>query len=443
MLAYDARMVGPVDIDTRPLETARSGAVIVALSGGLDSTVLLDLLASRPDVRARGLRAVHVHHGLHAQADAWAAHCTSMCEAIGVPSSIVRVDVRASGAGPEAAAREARHDAFRASCRPGEIVALAHHRDDQAETFLLRALRGSGPEGLAAMRAWRRFGDGWMWRPLLHLPRDAIRAYGRGRGLHWIEDPSNDSDAFDRNYVRLHVVPSLRARWPHADAALAAAAAACAEASALLADEDRRQLDSVAVAADELDVPALLALEPPRRARVLRGWIVSLGLPPLPREGVRRIEDELLVARRDGDAEFAWHGARIRRWRDRLHAGRDVPGLDPGWSVAWSGRRPLQLPDGARLQLDPPLAFAEPVRVGARHGGERIRLPGRLHRHRLKHVLQDLGVPPWDRRHLPLLTTSSGEVLAAGDVVVSETLRAVLDAAGARLLWTRPGAPRR
>ena len=439
--AYDARMAPPPTIDTSLLESPGAAAVIVALSGGLDSTVLLDMLAARDDIRARGLRAVHVHHGLHADADAWAAHCMATCESLHVPLHIAHVQVRPSGAGPEAAARDARHEALRGACALGEVVAMAHHRDDQAETFLLRALRSSGPDGLAAMRPWRRFGDGWMWRPLLRLPRDALHAHAVRRGLRWIEDPSNGSDAFDRNHLRLHVMPLLRARWPHANAALASAADACAEAADLLADEDHRQLLAARMAADELDVRRLLAMDRPRRARVLRAWIASMGLPPLPREGIRRIEAELLPARRDAGSEFAWHGARIRRWRDRLHAARIVPGLDPAWTCTWTGEAPLSLPDGGVLELDPPLP--KPVTVAPRRGGERIRLPGRAHHHRLKHVLQELGVPPWERDHLPLLTAADGELLAAGDLVASAGFQQFLDTAGARLRWTRPGAPRR
>ena len=130
-------------------------AVLVGFSGGLDSSALLHLLARAPAPLHNGLRAIHVHHGLHPQADAWARHCQSTCEAWSIPLRVVRVEVARSGTGPEAAARAARHAAFAAELHDDEVLALAHHRDDQAETFLLRALRASGPDGLAAMRPWR------------------------------------------------------------------------------------------------------------------------------------------------------------------------------------------------------------------------------------------------------------------------------------------------
>ena len=170
MNTADAR---PLALPALPVETA--GALVVGYSGGLDSTVLLHRLAAEPAIRARGLRAVHVHHGLQADADAWANHCEQQAGALGVPLQVLRVAVpRDGGSGPEAAAREARYVALSSTMAPGEVLATAHHRDDQAETFLLRALRASGPEGLGAMRPLRRRGPGWHWRPLLAVPRGAL-----------------------------------------------------------------------------------------------------------------------------------------------------------------------------------------------------------------------------------------------------------------------------
>ncbi len=161
-----------------------SSAVLVAYSGGVDSTVLLHLLANDAAIRARGLRALHVHHGLQPDADPWAAHCLRVCAGLGIDCDIVQVTVeRDSGMGPEAAARHARREVFARSLRSGETLALAQHRDDQAETFLLRALRASGPDGLASMLPWRPFAAGWMWRPLLDTPRAALLTM-RGRS-HW------------------------------------------------------------------------------------------------------------------------------------------------------------------------------------------------------------------------------------------------------------------
>lgn len=428
--------------DTPPsLNPPFDGApLLVGFSGGLDSTVLLHLLAAQPVLRAGGLRALHVDHGLHPDSPRWAEHCHAACARLGVALEVVRVEVARNGEGPEAAARTARHEAFADALCEGEVLALAHHRDDQAETFLLRALRASGTEGLASMRPWRRYGRGWLWRPLLGTPRATLLAHARGQGLAWIEDPSNASSEADRNFLRHRVLPLLRERWPHAEAAFARSAGLASEAADLLDAGDRDALASVATAdARVLDAAALLALPAPRRARVLRRWLDGLRLPPLPASGIAAIERDLLHGAADAIPGFAWSGAIVRAWRGRLHAGRIEPPLPAGWSAPWDGRVPLELPTGDRLQLDPGVALPAIATVHARRSGERIRLPGRGHSHQVKHVLQDLGVPPWERERLPLLTDASGRVLALADLACAADFDQWLREHGTRLRWIRAG----
>ena len=412
--------------------------ILVGFSGGLDSSALLHACAESPSLRESGLRAIHVHHGLHRDADDWAAHCERICDALEIPLAVIRVSVEGdAGNGPEAAARDARHAAFNDALRDEEALTLAHHRDDQAETFLLRALRASGPDGLAAMRSWRRFGRGWLWRPLLDLPRAQLLAYARENDLRWIEDPGNADSGFDRNFLRHHVMPQLRERWPHVDAAFARGAALSGEAVDLLDEEDARAL--VDARRDDprvLGVASLSQLPAARRARVLRRWIAELALPPLPAAGIARIEHELLPAAADRIAGFAWHGALVRRWRDLLHADWQRPPLPQEWTLPWDGREPVRLPDGSVLALEGAGHFEANLLLGARQGGERITLPGRGHSHALKHVLQDLGVAPWVRERLPLLSSPEGTLLAAGDVVYSARFDAWLRANDARLHWS-------
>ncbi|HEY4555376.1 MAG TPA: tRNA lysidine(34) synthetase TilS, partial [Lysobacter sp.] len=299
-----------------PFSPIATAPVCIALSGGMDSMALLHALAGDRDARARGLRALHVHHGLHACADEWASHCERACAALGLDCTVERVDVRLDGLGREGAARAARHAAFARHLRDGEFLALAHHRDDQAETFLLRALRASGVDGLGAMSPLRPFAAGRLWRPWLDVPRARIATYARALGLRWIEDPSNDDASLDRNFLRHRVLPLLRERWPHADASLAASAAHAREATGLLVHDDAIALASCThERADTLSAAVLTALPAARRARVLRAWIASLGLPPLPAEGLHRITSDLLVPRRDAQARFDWHGATVRSWR--------------------------------------------------------------------------------------------------------------------------------
>ena len=418
--------------------TGAGRPLLVGFSGGLDSTVLLCSLALSIAHRQRGLRAVHVHHALHPGADQWAADCQRVCDRLGIGLTIVHADVRRDeGIGLEAAARKARYAAFESTLRDGEVLVLAHHRDDQSETFLLRALRASGVDGLAAMPAWRAIGRGWLWRPLLDIPRDALLAYARAHGLEWIDDASNADTAMDRNFLRHHVLPLLRERWPDADAAFAHSAALCGDAATLLAGDDAIALAGMCpVDPRMLDVASLLALDPPRRARVLRRWVASLGLPPLPAQGIARVEADLLHAAPDAHAQFEWAGAAIRRWRSALHAGVATKPWPEDWSTSWDGTQALELPDGGSLRLQGAPSLAQPLLVRGRQGGERITLPGRIHSHALKHVLQDLDVPPWRRDRLPLLFDAEGELLAAGNVVSSAAMAAWLQANAARLVHT-------
>lgn len=421
------------------LAEAPDAPLCVGYSGGRDSSVLLHLLAQDTHLRQRGLRAIHVHHGLHADADGWARHCQRFCDGLDIALTIATVTVDpASGYGPEAAARAARHAAFASALGSGETLALAHHREDQAETFLLRALRASSVDGLAAMRRVRDFGDGVLWRPLLDVSQASIERYAQRHALQWVDDPSNTGTDFDRNFLRHRVLPLLRERWPHADTAFARSAGLSAQAADLLANEDAAALlQASRVDGKALDVAELGRLPAARRGRVLRRWIQNRGLPPLPAQGLARIESDLLPASIDTHAQFAWADAVIHRWRDQLYAGTRQQPLPPGWQTSWGGCDALQLPHGGTLTLQGVDGFDSALRVHTRQGGERITLPGRSHSHALKHVLQAQDVPPWLRTAMPLL--SDGQtLLAAGDVVYSAPFAAWLAERGACLSWTHP-----
>lgn len=418
-----------------PIDDA--GPLLIGFSGGLDSTVLLHRLAHAPAMRAHGIAAIHVHHGLHAEADAWAEHCRKCCIRWDVPLEIVPVEVpRTGGEGLEAAARRARYHALARRVPTRGVLITAHHRDDQAETFLLRALRASGIDGLAAMQAWRTFHAGWHWRPLLDIARSDLLAYAQANALLWIEDPSNTDEDFDRNFLRHRVLPLLRQHWPQAETMLARSATLAGESARLLLDEDALALaGAVTLDPQTMRVSALLRLPRERRARILRRWIQSLHLPALPGEGVARIEAELLPARDDAEAEFRWQHAVIRRWRDLLHAQAAVPELPADWSSPWMPAQAFVLPTGDALSFQG-TPWPTPLRVSGRRGGERLHLPGRKHSHALKKLLQSHGIPPWERSALPLLW-DGGELLAAGNLLLSARMDEWLRAHATVLCWKR------
>jgi tRNA(Ile)-lysidine synthase len=417
-------------------EAGGRGALAVAFSGGLDSTVLLHALAAIPALRARGLRALHVDHGLHPDSRSWALQCRALCESWRLPFDSLATEVRADGRGLEAAAREARYAALLAAMRPEETLVLAQHRDDQAETVLLRLLRGAGSAGLAAMRPLAARGDRPLWRPLLAVPRRALQAYAEAHRLAWIDDPANADPAHLRNHLRHAVLPLLRERWPQADAALAASAALLAEDAALV-DELAATALAGARGADPrtLSIPALQALSAPLQRHVLRRWVAAAGLPSPPASILQRVLPEVVEAAGDRLPRLRWAGARITRYRDLLHCATDREPAASGWQQQWDGSAALLLPAGyGRLQFEPAPLVLEPMQVRPRRGGERIRLPGRRSGP-LKQVLQALAIPPWERERLPLLLAADGELLAAGDLAISARLDALLERHASSLRW--------
>lgn len=422
--------------------------MLVAFSGGMDSTVLLHLLANDPAARARGVSALHVDHGLHADSGDWAARCTDAARALGVGIEVVRVRVDAgSGLGREGAAREARLAVFAAALPEGGLLALAHHRDDQAETLLLRALRASGVDALGAMAPLRRFGRGALWRPLLDQPREALASYAIAHGLTWIEDPSNADASLDRNFLRHHVLPLLRERWPHASGALARSARLAREASTLLDAEDAAALARVqGVAPRVLSLAALGALPPARQARVARRWLQAMGVEQPTARAVAWVQR---AVDHPNPGQFDCGRVLLRHWRRHLHAGHVMHCIPDDMAQPWDGAAPIPMPHrrgelalvGDAGTLAALAADGPRWTVCARLGGERIVLPGRSHSHGLKRVLQDLGVPPWERT-VPLLRAADGAVEAAGDLVLSARFDAWLRARGLGIRWTPPDGPR-
>jgi len=395
--------------------------LVLALSGGLDSTVLLHALVALRDQHPFELRAVHVHHGLSPHADAWAEFCTRLCAAHAVQSSIHRVAIaRDDAAGIEAAARRERQRIFAAL--DADFLLTAHQRDDQAETFLLQVLRGAGPKGLAAMAELQPRPD-WrpaQLRPLLGVARTELLDYAQSHRLNWVDDESNRDIRYRRNALRQQVMPLLAEHFPGSGATLARAAALQADAADLLDDLARLDAEE-AIAADRLDCAALVRLSTPRARNLLRYFIEQHG-QPMP--SARRL-DEALHQLRDAqaDARVRVRLGAVEVWRFRGGAYLAPLALAPAEPVVWQGEATLWVPaagvsvqleavTGAGLKRD--VLTAGEVTLGVRQGGERLRLrAGGPHRS-LKNLLQEHAIPPWQRDRLPLLWCDGRLAWAAG-----------------------------
>jgi len=416
-----------------------SGPVFVGFSGGLDSTVLLHAAAlavaagvanadanANPKAEAEAnadanagpgweasswawrqhavsVVAVHVNHALQPGSDAWQDHCARVATALGVGFVARRVRVEPRGS-LEAAARSARYAVF-ADClaAPGSRLLLAHHRDDQAETILLRLLQGRGLYGMPAARG---LAAGMLLRPLLGLSRVELEHYARAYGLDWLEDPSNDDLSIDRNYVRHRVMPGLKARFPAVESALVAANVARAAEDALLLDEFPAPLAQASV-----PIADLLARNPAQRRTWLRLWLTAHGRAIPPARALDVLLDQLGAAP-DRQPRLALDRGQLRRHGGRLWLLEPEPELAARYSFPIPGQ--LRLPHGVVVVTADPAGFAcrGSLEVRFRAGGERIRSGG--HQRQVKQLLHARGVPPWLRPAYPLLFDDDGLAAVPG-----------------------------
>ena len=374
--------------------------VFVAFSGGLDSSVLLHLLASK----TRNFQIIpwHFNHGLLEIAPRMEAFCIEQAGGYGLEIRVDHLDLKSIDSNIEAEARHQRYLLFAEHTRAGDCIVTAHHADDQAETFLLNALRGSGSAGLRGIARRRMLGDTLLLRPLLSLSRKQLEQYAAQLEIPWFNDPSNQSNRFDRNYLRNQVIPTIRDRWPHFQDALSTASELQSETQDLLDEIATLDYDELKAAASggiaTLDLPGLLQLSPGRRKNLVRFWIVEAGLPTIPQARLQELMNQL-HAKRDATPEIAMPDYSIRLYDQRLFLvpeGRTQSdcgvfdfGLNPHIEIKQLG-----------LCLQRQVIFNQ---LGLADHGQSLSLRFRdkgeenTDRHRLKRLFQKHRVPPWER----------------------------------------------
>lgn len=388
------------------------------------------------------IRAIHIHHGLSPHADSWVAHCQQLCEQWQVPLQVEYVTLSDEGLGTEAHARQARYQAFSRALRGGEVLVTAQHLDDQCETLLLALKRGSGPAGLSAMAEDSPYAGTHLLRPLLNTPRDQLLAHAQGYGLRWIEDESNQDDRYDRNFLRLRVLPLLQRRWPHFSRAAARSASLCAEQEQLLDELLADELSGLISAQGALEIAPLAAKSEFRRAALLRRWLAQQGAAMPSREMLARLWQEVALTREDATPCLHMGEWDVRRYQQRLWWVKTLPGQSETVLSWFHPESPLRLPDGlgqlrlaAGGELRPP-RDGETVSI-------RFRAPGMLHivgrngGRKLKKIWQELGVAPWQRDTTPLLFYGETLIAAAGLFVTRDGQMA--EAPGLEFRWERDG----
>ena len=405
--------------------------LLVGMSGGLDSTVLLHLLWSACARTGKGdINAIHVNHGVDENSDAWAQFCRRTCDQLGIPLVISRHQLGDLTSNREAQYRKVRYRVFSEHLSDNGVLFTAHHQEDQAETVLLNLFRGAGLRGLRAMKQRLPFGTGLHIRPLLSVPRDILRRYALKHDLHWIDDPSNENTAYDRNYIRHRLMPSISRRWPAAAASISRTADNLAQSEQVIEEiglEDMKHCTAVdyygvinEAYAGVLDLNRLRRLSRARRLNALRRWIMVHSALNPGHDQLQQVSRDLCDGARSG--LFELNGYQIRVYKNCLYLMQRMA----------RAQRVVEAPqrkDGdyvfKSLSLRVRLSTTESraggsihhpeLRFAGRCGGETIRFRGLTRR--LKTIYQHNSVPTWERDVIPLIYENDRLVAVPGIVL--------------------------
>ena len=414
--------------------------ITLAFSGGLDSTVLLHLLAQCRKTLPLQLSAHHVHHGLSQHADEWADFCEEVCTNLNVPFTLSKIKVnKNSGLGLEATAREARYNALLSA--DAQFICLAHHQDDQAETLLLQLARGAGVKGLAGMGTIY----GKLLRPLLTVPRSHLASYAKQRDLTWIEDESNADTQLNRNFVRHKILPVLEESYPSIRQTLGRSAQHLATANDLL--DELAQMDAIEAGFDAnktstINLTTLKNLSEARINNCLRWWLSQNSLQMPSQQQLQQITQQLMHAKSDARIKLKVSAElSLRRYQNRAYLVQDLPSTPP-INMLWQGEDIIDLPNKTQLIFSKKMGEGISLRkienatlfIKFRDGNERF-LPqlGRPKRS-LKVILQNHAMPPWQREQLPLIFLDKTLVIIP-NIGVDASLQANKDEMGLKVSW--------
>ncbi|CAM8368270.1 tRNA lysidine(34) synthetase TilS [Candidatus Methylopumilus planktonicus] len=396
-------------------------SMTIALSGGIDSVVLLHLLHQLQKTQNFTLKASHVHHGLSKNADKWVKFCEKLCTKLSVPLDVHRIKLpQKKSLGIEGEARRLRYEKLLQA--KTSLIVLAHHEDDQAETFLLQLIRGAGVKGLSSMArfdATRR-----LWRPLLNTSRIDIESYAKKHKLKWIEDESNNNIDFDRNFIRSKILPILKNRFNHIIKVISRSSSHLAEAQHLLDDLAKIDLKKCLKSNKykyKLQVKTLNKLSLSRAKNVLRYWL-ELNDQIMPsRDLLDELLRQVLTAKKDSDLKIQLSKEfEIRRYQDEIYIVPKNEKNQKNYEMIWAGESKIILPNGQKLTFKKVkgrginlkfLGHQKKLKIRSRQGGEFFKPDSKRPTKKIKQLLQESDLPPWEREFLPLIFV--GDELAA------------------------------
>ncbi len=399
-----------------------SGSFYIAYSGGVDSHVLLHIMHSLKKKLSIEVRAVHVNHSLHESSDIWSEHCQKTCNELGVDCSVLRIEEPCpAGESVESWARKCRYDLIISEMEEDAVLLTAHHQDDQAETLLLQMIRGAGPSGLSSMPVVKKKGAIWLLRPFLNHTRAVLKEYAEEHNLIWIEDDSNHSSRYDRNYLRKEIFPHLSQRWPGIVKTLSRVASHQAEVSTQLAEHGKNDLSYCSDDGHNIIVKKLLEFNYARRSNVLRCWLTSNDIAIPDEVTIKRIQLEMLEGTADKQLTLEWAGHEIHAYKDNLYIISRVIDAGLNQPVFWDLNKTLARNSGtlsAVLKKGPGIrqdAITEnTLEVRQRCGGEKIQLHNKTHRQSIKKLFQEREVPPFIRKRIPFLYLNDDLIAVAG-----------------------------
>ena len=381
---------------------------LLAYSGGLDSHVLLHMMSHLSDSSIQ-FRAIHIHHGLQKVADDWTSHCQKVCVELNVPLDIKELGLKIkTGESVEEVARRERYKVLSSSLMNNEVLLTAHHQNDQAETLLLQLFRGAGVQGLAAMPEIRQFGSNdrqsQHLRPFLNLTRQFLEDYANYHQLNYIEDPSNQDQRFDRNFLRNNIMPQLRQRWNGIDKTIARSASIQAETLQILEGFAENELGRICSNFDNtLNITELIKHSKAKQNLLIRHWISKSGFDIPSDKKLRHVFSDGVNASEDSQPLIEWQGAQIRRFQNKLFLLEPLPEHDAKTVISWVENQPLVIASlNMTLSSDDYPHGSQNVTVRFRQGGEKIQIPNRGSIS-LKNLMQESAVPPWLRSRLPLI----------------------------------------
>jgi tRNA(Ile)-lysidine synthase len=403
-----------------PASSKKIKSMTIALSGGVDSVVLLHLLHQLQKTHHFTLKASHVHHGLSKNADKWVKFCEKLCAKLSISLDVNYIQLPQKKAlGIEGEARRLRYEKLLQS--KTDLVVLAHHEDDQAETFLLQLLRGAGVKGLSSMAHFddrRR-----LWRPLLNASRTDIESYAKKHQLKWIEDESNQNTDFDRNFIRSKILPSLKNRFTHIIKVISRSASHLAEAQHLLDDLAKLDLKSYLKSSNykrKLQVKTLEKLSLSRAKNVLRYWLeINDQLMPS-KDLLDECLRQVLIAKKDATIKIQLSkDFEIRRYKDEIYIVKKNQNKEKNYAIIWAGESEIILPNGQKLTFKKVkgkgihLKFLrdQKLKIRNRQGGEFFKPDSKRPTKKIKQLLQESDVPPWEREFFPMIFV--GDELAA------------------------------